>query len=186
MNHLFKQTAVQELVKYNKCLLLVTTLLAIISLLTTIAAISKEEKWLLIPAIEPDRKMIISSQNYHETYLKEWAIFVMKGLFTTSPEEVERQIADVKVISSATSELEKFFEEHLQFVKGSNVSSVFFPKKTEIVGEGVLIQGTFRYWFGENKHIAVEKSYLLTYKRAANHLLLLTGVKEQIEDKNNV
>ncbi|EER22304.1 conjugative transfer protein TraE [Rickettsia endosymbiont of Ixodes scapularis] len=163
---------------------MITVLLAITSLLATIKAVNKEEKWLLIPAIAPDRRMIVSSKNYHETYLKEWAIFVMKELFTTSPEEVERQIADMQVVSSATPELERFFKEHLQFVKGSNVSAVFFPKKTEIVDAGVLIQGTFRYWFGENKHVAVEKSYLLTYKRGANHLLLLTGIKEQVEDKN--
>lgn len=179
MHHLFKQLSVQELVRYNKYLLLITVLLAVTSLLATIKAVSKEEKWLLIPAIEPDRRMIISSQNYHETYLKEWAIFVMKGLFTTSPEEVERQIADMRVISSTTSELEKFFVEHLQFVKGSNVSAVFFPKKTEVVSTGVMIQGTLRYWFGDNRHVAVDKSYLLTYKRAANHLLLLTGITEQ-------
>ncbi|KJV55643.1 putative conjugative transfer protein [Orientia chuto str. Dubai] len=35
-------------------------------------AITKEEKWLLIPAIEPNRKMVVSSNSYHETYLKEW------------------------------------------------------------------------------------------------------------------
>lgn len=183
MDHFFKQSSVQELVKYNRSLLLVTVLLAIVSLLTTIKAVTKEEKWLLIPAIEPDRRMIISSQNYHETYLKEWASFVMKGLFTTSPEEVERQIADMKVVSSATSELDKFFQEHLQFVKGSNISSVFFPKTIKVVSGGVLIEGTFRYWFSENKHVAVEKSYLLTYKRGANHLLLLTGIKEEVKNE---
>ncbi|SPM45101.1 conjugal transfer protein TraE [Orientia tsutsugamushi] len=90
MNHLFKQNAIQELVKYNKCLLSVTTLLAAANIIAIMATITKEEKLLLIPAIEPDRKMTISSKHYHETYLKEWAIFVMKGLFTTSPNEVER------------------------------------------------------------------------------------------------
>ena len=183
MNHLFKQLSVQELIKYNKCLLLITLLLAITSLLATIKATRTEEKWVLIPAIEPDRRMIVSSRNYHETYLKEWAIFVMKGLFTTSPDEVERQIADMRVISSTNTELDKFFAEHLQFVKGSNVSAVFFPKRTQVVNNGVMIQGTLRYWFGENRHVAVDKSYLLTYKRAANHLLLLTGITEQMEDK---
>ena len=185
MNHLFKQDSVQELVRYNRCLLLITVLLAATSVLATIKAVSQEERWLLTPAISPDRRMIVSSKNYHETYLKEWAIFVMKELFTTSPEEVERQIADMQVISSATHELERFFKEHLQFVQGFNVAAVFFPKKTEIVSKGVMIHETFRYWFGENKHVAVEKSYLLTYKRAANHLLLLTGVQEQIEGKND-
>ncbi|KJV53724.1 putative conjugative transfer protein [Orientia tsutsugamushi str. Kato PP] len=53
----------------------------------------------------------------------------MKVLFTTSPNEVERQIADMKVASSNTESLNKFFHDHLQFVKGSNVSSVFFSKE---------------------------------------------------------
>ncbi|KJV54894.1 putative conjugative transfer protein TraE [Orientia chuto str. Dubai] len=45
---------------------------------------------------------------------------------------MERQIADMKVVSSDTEVLNKFFQNHVQFVKGSNVSSVFFPKKIEI------------------------------------------------------
>ncbi|WP_371252999.1 TraE/TraK family type IV conjugative transfer system protein [Orientia tsutsugamushi] len=178
MNHLFKQNAIQELVKYNKCLLSVTILLAAANIIAIMAAITKEEKWLLIPAIEPDRKMMVSSKNYHETYLKEWAIYVTKLLFTTSPNEVERQIADMKVASSNTESLNKFFHDHLQFVKGSNVSSVFFPKKIEVIKDGVLISGTLRYWFSDSKDIAVDKTYLLTYKQTPNYLLLLTGVKE--------
>nr|WP_275248779.1 TraE/TraK family type IV conjugative transfer system protein [Orientia tsutsugamushi] len=141
----FKQNAIQELVKYNKCLLSVTTLLAAANIIAIMATITKEEKWLLIPAIEPDRKMTVSSKNYHEPYLKEWAIFVMKGLFTTSPNDVEIQIADMKVVSSDTESLNKFFHDHLQFVKGSNVSSVFFPKKVEVIKDGILISGTLRY-----------------------------------------
>ncbi|MFV9930620.1 MAG: TraE/TraK family type IV conjugative transfer system protein [Rickettsia endosymbiont of Haemaphysalis japonica] len=179
MDHLFKPSSIQELVQYNKRLLFITLLLACTCLLGMIKVITKEEQWLLIPAIEPDRRMIVSSKSYHETYLREWAVFVMKELFTTSPEEVERQIADLKVVSSNTEQLDKFFKEHLQFVKGSNVSSVFFLKKTKITEDGVLINGTFRYWFSENKHISADKTYLLSYKRGANHLLLLTGIKEE-------
>lgn len=60
---------------------------------------------MLFQAIEPDRKMTVSSKNYHETYLNKWAIFVIRGLFTTSQNEVERQIADMKVVSSNTDQL---------------------------------------------------------------------------------
>ncbi|KJV57275.1 putative conjugative transfer protein [Orientia chuto str. Dubai] len=114
--------------------------------------------------------MVVSSNSYHEAYLKEWGC--NEGII--SPGEVERQIADMKVVSSDTEVLNKFFQNHVQFVKGSNVSSVFFPKKIEV--EIVLVSGTFRYWFSDNKHIVVNKTYLLTYKRS--YLLLLTGVKE--------
>ncbi|KJV83741.1 putative conjugative transfer protein [Orientia tsutsugamushi str. UT76] len=77
-------------------------MLAAANIIAIMAAIAKEEKWLLIPAIELDSKMTVSSKNYHETYLKEWAIFVMKVLFTTSPNEAERQMADMKVVFSNT------------------------------------------------------------------------------------
>ncbi|WP_371219744.1 hypothetical protein ACA348_09945 [Orientia tsutsugamushi] len=43
---------------------------------------------------------------------------------------------------------------------------------------GVLISCTLRYWFSDSKHIAVDKTSPLTYKRTSNYLLLLTGVKE--------
>ncbi len=110
MDHLFKQSSNQQLVKYNQRLLLITLLLAVTSLLGMIKTVSTEEKWLLIPAMEPDRRMIVSSKSYHETYLKEWAVFVMKELFTTSPEGVERQIADMKVVTSNTEQLDKFLK----------------------------------------------------------------------------
>ena len=64
MDHLVKQSSIQELVKYNKILLLIALLLAFSCLLSMIKVFSKEERWLLIPAIEPDRRMIVSSKSY--------------------------------------------------------------------------------------------------------------------------
>ncbi|KJV62245.1 putative conjugative transfer protein TraE [Rickettsia amblyommatis str. Darkwater] len=58
MDHLLKQSSIQELVKYNKRLLLIALLLSFSCVLSTIKVFSKEERWLSIPAIEPDRRMI--------------------------------------------------------------------------------------------------------------------------------
>lgn len=185
MKHSIKTTSIQELVKYNKYLLITCVILAISTLMSFIAVISKEERWVLVPALEPERKMSISSQGYHQTYLSEWATFVMRNLFTTSPMEVERQVADLRVVSSATTELEQFFKEHIRYVEGSQISSVFFPKKIEILDQGIRVTGTFRYWFGEDqKDVALEKSYLLQYKIASRNLLLLTNVTEEKEPQS--
>ncbi|KJV70180.1 conjugal transfer protein TraE [Orientia tsutsugamushi] len=135
MNHLFKQNAIQELVKYNKCLLSVTILLAAANIIAIMAAITKEEKWLLIPAMEPDRKMMVSSKNYHETYLKEWAIYVTKLLFTTFPNEVERQMADMKVVFSNTKSLKNFFRITCNLLKAQMYLQSFFLKKVEVINE---------------------------------------------------
>ncbi|BAG39551.1 putative conjugative transfer protein [Orientia tsutsugamushi str. Kato PP] len=44
MNHLFKQNAIQELVKYNKCLLSVTILLAAANIIAIMAAQLQKKK----------------------------------------------------------------------------------------------------------------------------------------------
>ncbi|KJV73949.1 conjugative transfer protein [Orientia tsutsugamushi] len=44
---------------------------------------------------------------------------------------------------------------------------------------GVLISRTLRYWFSDSKHIAIDKTYFLTYKRSPNYLLLLSGVNKK-------
>nr|WP_173361674.1 hypothetical protein [Orientia tsutsugamushi] len=41
----------------------------------------------------------------------------------------------MKVVFSNTESSNKFFQNHLQFVKGSNVSSVFFSKNVEVINE---------------------------------------------------
>ncbi|KJV74813.1 putative conjugative transfer protein [Orientia tsutsugamushi str. UT76] len=51
MNHLFKQNAIQELVKYNKCLLSVTILLAAANIIAIMAANYQR------------RKVVINSSN---------------------------------------------------------------------------------------------------------------------------
>lgn len=182
MKHSIKAASIQELVKYNKYLLIICLILSISTLISVIALISKEERWVLVPALETERKMSISSQGYHETYLSEWATFVMKNLFTTSPMEVERQVADLRVVSSATTSLDQFFKDHVRYVQGSQISSVFFPKKIEILDQTIRVTGTFRYWFGEDqKDVALEKSYLLSYKLGRRALLLLTNVTEEKE-----
>ncbi|SPR10113.1 conjugative transfer protein [Orientia tsutsugamushi] len=55
----------------------------------------------------------------------------------------------------------------------------FFLKKVEVINDGVLIRETLRYWFSDSKHIAIDKTYFLTYKRSPNYLLLLSGVNKK-------
>ncbi|KJV75854.1 conjugative transfer protein [Orientia tsutsugamushi] len=47
-----------------------------------------------------------------------------------------------------------------------------------MIKDEVLISGAPCYWFSNSKHVAVNKTYLLTYKRSPNYLLLLNGVKK--------
>ncbi|SPM44634.1 conjugative transfer protein [Orientia tsutsugamushi] len=55
----------------------------------------------------------------------------------------------------------------------------FFLKKVEVITDGVLISEMLRYWFSNSKHIAIDKTYFLTYKRSPNYLLLLSGVNKK-------
>ena len=179
MDHFFKSASITKLIQYNK-LLLVALLLSLCSILVlALLLTNKEERWLLIPAIDVDRKMNITNRYYHASYLKEWARFVAKEVFTTSPDEFDKQIASIRRISSNNKDLENFFDKQSQFVKGSRVSSVFYFKEAEQTQSGIIIYGTIHYWFGDsNINIAQEKRYLVSYKVTNNGLLLLTNIKE--------
>lgn len=179
MEHLFKERSVSQVVKYNKALLIICSLLAVSTTLLCFKTIFGEEKWILIPTNQPSKRIEISSKGYSEIYLREWANYVLQVLLTTSQDTVHSQVEELKVISSNSESLKSFFAKHVDFVKGSSISSVFFPKSITFQDSSVVVSGSFRYWLGGNPEmISCEKTYNLSYKRGINDVLLLSGVQE--------
>ncbi len=179
MNHKWKTTSLQEVVKYNKYLLLATVVLSILCLLLSISLLSKEEKWVLVPSDKTDNTMEISNTRLYPSYLKPWAKSIAREMFTTSPEEVMEQHTQIRKISASNNELTKFFAKQLAFVRGNNASSVFYVKDAKLAKGGVVVNGTLHYWFaGSDEKIALEKSYLISYHEAARGLILLKNIEE--------
>lgn len=192
MNYLFKQQSLKELVQYNRALLAFCLLLAASLCVLSFVLVSREEHWILIPATNTEAKMELSSKAFGETYLKAWGSYVMQTLMTTSFDTVEAQIDEIKVISSNSDALTDFFKKHKDFVKGSNIHCVFYPKKIVVMSETassieadrVIISGLFRYWLGSSTEVvSVEKTYWLTFKRGPKDVLLLKNVEEVVGEK---
>ena len=182
MNHKWKTASLESLIQYNKWLLCSLVILSSLCLILGFAVLNKEEKWVLIPCNDIDNKMDITRNQLSPSYLRNWAIYVAKEVFTTSPIEVENQLAGIRRISSDTKELSKFFYQQLEFIKGSNATSVFFVKKVVSIDKGVRVTGTLSYWFGESeKKIALEKSYIISYQNAAKGLILLSNIEDDKE-----
>ncbi|RYE05543.1 MAG: conjugal transfer protein [Rickettsiaceae bacterium] len=181
MKHLLKQQSLEQVVRYNRGLLIIATLLAVVLLLVVSLLIQKEEKWILIPALDIERKLELTSKNFSESYLREWARSVIKEVFTSSPEEIDNQIANIRNYSSKNKDLDQFFSQQVSFIKGSNVSCVFYFKDAELVpgATSMKVNGTFHYWFANSKEkVSKERSYLLSYKRTPQGLILLTNIEE--------
>ena len=186
MNHRWKLASLQEVVKYNRWLLVSVVVLSILSLILTVSLLNKEEKWVIFPSDNIENKIEVSNTKLYPSYLKAWAKSIARAVFTTSPDEVLDQHMDIRKISSSNKELKEFFAKQLAFVQGSNASSVFYVKETKLVTSGVLVTGTLHYWFaGSNEKVALEKSYLLSYKEAAKGLVLLTNIEEKIINTKN-
>ena len=190
MNYLFKQQSLKELVQFNRCLLFICSFLVITTCILTVLLGQKEERWILIPATNPDQRMEISSKGFSETYLKNWASYVMQTLMTTSNDTIDAQIEEIQVISSNSEELTRFFKKHKSFVKGSNIHSVFYPKTIDVqidaatgnFNDEVLVSGLFRYWLGGGeKAVSLQKTYSLTFKRGSHDVLLLKNVVEVVD-----
>jgi conjugal transfer pilus assembly protein TraE len=179
MNNLFKQQALKDVVKYNNRLLVCCILTSFVALILSIKVLTAEEKLVLIPTHDVDKRIVISSKGYTKLYLQEWAYHVMQTLMTASSDTVDRQVEELKLISANSQELHATFKKHIDFMKGSNVQSVFFPKGAEFEETAVVVSGMFRYWLGSSeKCISQEKSYRLRYKRGPNEIILLKSVEE--------
>jgi|JI8StandDraft_1071087.scaffolds.fasta_scaffold23339_3 conjugal transfer pilus assembly protein TraE len=185
MRHILKQQSIVSIARYNRWLLFICGLLALAVLVLVLAVMNKEERWLLIPAIDTERRMNISSSRFHESYLREWTRGIVKTLYTVSDNDVEEQIAEIRMLSASSKSLDNFFRKHKEFVKGSRITSSFAFKEAVMEGDNIRVNGTFSYWFsGSPNRIAVEKSLLLSYVRKSNGLCLLTDIVEE-ESKEN-
>ncbi|MDC0864376.1 TraE/TraK family type IV conjugative transfer system protein [Rickettsiaceae bacterium] len=183
MNHKWKTSSLSEVMRYNKWLLAAVVLLSLLCLMLGYACTSREEKRILIPCNDTDRRMEVSNQKLYPSYLQNWASYIARELFTTSPEDVEAQHAGIRKISDGSSELTKFFSNQLSFIQGNRASSVFFIKDANSIPGGARVNGTLHYWFGDSgEKISLEKSYLIFYKEGIRGLVLLTKIEEEIKD----
>lgn len=179
MNHQWKLASLQEVVRYNRLLLVALVIISFLGLLLTFALLGKEEKWVIIPANDTNTRLEISNTKLYPSYLSNWASYVAREVLTTSPEEIEKQHAQIRIISASSKELDNFFAKQLEFVKGSNVSSVFFVKGAKLVDGGVMVNGTLHYWFaGSDQKISLEKRYLISYQESGKGLVLLSNIEE--------
>ncbi len=184
MNHQWKKASLSEVVRYNKILLVSVAALSITCLVLAFASFAREDRWVIIPANDIDKRMQVSNKGLYPSYLKEWAKYIAKEVFTTSPSEVENQHSEIRKISSSTKELKNFFDKQLGFVKSNGASSVFYVKAAKPINGAVLVQGTLHYWFAEsNQKVAAEKVYKISYKETERGLILLSNIEEYEKPK---
>lgn len=182
MKHQWKTASLSEVIKHNKLLLVAVVALSVTCVILALASFAREDRWVIIPANDISKRIEVSNKVLYPSYLKEWAKYIAKEVFTTSPSEVENQQAEIRKISSSTKELKSFFNNQLSFVHGNGASSVFFVKSTKPADGSVLVQGTLHYWFaGSDQKIAAEKIYKISYQETVRGLILLTNIEEYLE-----
>lgn len=181
MNHLFKIKTSTALNLQTRILLAISGFLSVAVLLLAVEVLRSHERWVILPMSNPDHRIELSTKGYGKSYLKAWGMQVMETLLTTTKETVKKQVAELEAVSAKNSlKLSYFFKEHIRFIEGSDVESVFFPKEVKALEEGRLeITGQFRYWMGQDKEtISISKTYHLRYKIGPRGVLLLTNIKE--------
>jgi conjugal transfer pilus assembly protein TraE len=179
MNHIFKQQSLAEIAKYHKGLFFTCIALSVANILLVLKLYCAEERWVLIPTANTEKRLEVSTRGYGESFIKEWAMEVITILMTTDSENVERGIAKIRDVSSVNNALDEFFKTHSSFVKGSKISSVFFPKEVlfDDENQAAIVIGAFKYWFAESETpVSQDRAYRLSYKRGINGVLLLKEI----------
>lgn len=182
MDHMFKQQSLQTVLRYNVYLLILCVCLSIATVFLSVCVFSREERWVLIPAREPDSRLPVLANRFTPTYLEEWALYVVRTLMTTNPDMVETQMNELIAVSKKSTILYTFFKEHAEFIKGSKIQSCFFPKNVTVTTKGsrkgIKVQGSFRYWIGSKKEsVVMDKTFFLTYALGLHGVILLKTIE---------
>jgi type IV conjugative transfer system protein TraE len=146
----------------------------------------REDKFVLVPQFNIDHQPYVTTSDFSDSYLFDWADGVIRMVFTVNPESVERRIIDIlRITRKGYGEIKQNLEVWKKRVKKDSISTVFYPKtfKMDRSQSQVKIQGVLYYYFGtDRKPIIEQKTYIVGYAKGNRGLLFLDHLKEVSSD----
>ena len=185
MQQVLKQHNLTQLNKQHKLLIGANVALAMSTLTLGYMLTQKEDKWVVLPMSSPEQHITLTSKGYSTAYLDTWARHLLQTLLTCSQDTVDAQLEELRAISASSSNkentLEHYFKAHGDFIKGSHISSCFFPKEIKPMPSlnQVKVLGNFKYWLGgESNSHSIDKQYIIHYKAGPRGVILLSKIEE--------
>ena len=184
LSHL--QMSVREALRHRNFAYMVSGLLLMSNLGLVFKVWKQEEHWILIPQIETDHRLPLSSTHYSEAYVLEWADSLVRNFLTVNPQTVDRRLYELLLLAEQSSALQERFKKEAKALKQDNVSTVFYPKEHNLNHEThqVWVKGEHQTYFGRDKApISREKTFVVTWKRGPRGVILLKDFYEENPDE---
>ena len=184
LSHL--QLSVREALRHRNFAYMVSGVLLLGNLGLTLKIWKQEEHWILIPQIETDHRLPLSSSQYSEAYVLEWADSLVRNFLTVNPQTVDRRLYELLLLAEQSSALQEYVKKEVKALKQDNVSTVFYPKEHSLNAQTqkVWVKGEHQTYFGRDKApISREKTYVVTWKRGPRGVILLKDFYEETKDE---
>lgn len=142
-----------------------------------ITSLSPGEKVILVPPMTKEAK--ITGKKVNNEYLEEMALFFVPYIANIHPKTVDETVDFFLryVGQEHYGELKSTFKAEAQRIKQQEISQVFYPKKTSVSGNTVVIDGQLRRYIGEIKTSEVPYRYEITFeKNTINNLRLINNI----------
>lgn len=184
MKRVFEKLTLAHTHKLVHKLIGVIFLLTGLCILLCIRLLTADTHMILVPQYRHTKTLSLSTSNFSEIYIKEWAEGVLLHILTLSPETVDDRIQDVARITAASFQghLKEQLQEEASRIKRDGVSTVFYPKQTtvNISAKTVHVEGQFHTWFGRDAQPVVQnKIWVLQWKQGPQNVILLKNFYEE-------
>lgn len=180
-------TSVREALRRRNFSYVISGVLLVSNLILAVKVWRQEEHWILIPQIETDHRLSLSSSHYSDGYVLEWADSLVRNFLTVNPQTVDRRLYELLLLAEKSSFLAERLKKEAKVLKQDNVSTVFYPKEHHLNQHTrqVWVRGEHQTFFGRDKApVSREKTYVVTWKRGPRGVILLKDFYEEQNDEN--
>lgn len=171
-----------QLIQKRNFAYMVVGVLSLLSLFQGIALMSKEQKVILIPQYDLDRRIVFEGDKIADEYLVDWSSSLLVSLLTVNPQTVHRKVKDFLKVSISSQELTKLLSKQAKAIERDRISTVFYPTSfhADQKNKEIKVSGTFMAYIGSDKNPVIQqKTYRLGYMVLANGLIAVSKLKEE-------
>lgn len=187
MRFSLKTQETQVLLKQRTVLVGVGLCLLVANLLLVLLLVTRQERWILIPQFDTDRRMSLTESTFSESYLREWAVSICEDLLTANPHTVAlKKERFLQLAARPQGKIQESLAKMGEVIQREGAHTAFYPKSTLLnrAQNTLSVSGTFFVYLGrDHRPVVSTRTFTLQWRRGPHGVLLVEDMREEREEK---
>lgn len=185
MKFSLKNQETQVLLKQRVVLVGVSLCLLVANVLLVILLVTRQERWILIPQFDTDRRMSLTESTFSDSYLTEWAVSICEDLLTANPHTVTlKKERFLQVAARPQGKIQENLSKMVDAIQRDGAHTAFYPKTTRLnrSENSISVSGTFFLYLGrDHRPVVSHRTFTLRWRRGPHGVLLIEDMMEEKE-----